>query len=262
MERHTFPHLNLLYGKYLESLMKTKVYLLNTEEIKDPKIYNSWKQFLPEERWEKTICPMKEEDRKMELAAWLLLYYALKEWGIPVNTINAEGAYYYGDHGKPMRRDRDVYFNLSHSGDYVLCVLSSEEVGCDIEKIREVKWKLAKRFFSEREYDILECLYLKEKNKNNRVDEENIADQASKMFTRFWTLRESYVKKTGEGLGVSIAGLDFSEISSSNGKKEGELLKENFFEAEYDGYCIAVCKEKTGEPDFVVCSAAIDNCFL
>lgn len=286
--------------------MKTKIYLLNTENIKDPKCYDSWKRFLPKDRWEKTVRPIKEEDRKMELAVWLLLYYALKEWGIPSDEINEEGAYCYGEHGKPMRKKKDIYFNLSHSGNYVLCVLASEEIGCDIEKIREVKWKLAKRFFSEKEYDILE--HLKENNKNDREDGENIANRPAKidainesgainerkqsvevnaqnksaeknivdedsenritaeeMFTRFWTLRESYVKKTGEGLGTALKGLDFSDVlvqMHSKRKKNGEFLTENFFEIEYDGYHIAVCGEKTSEPEFIVCGSAIDNCFL
>lgn len=37
------------------------------------------------------------------------------------------------------------------------------EIGCDIEKIKEVKWKLAKRFFSEKEYDFLVRLGRQEK---------------------------------------------------------------------------------------------------
>ena len=136
-------------------MKNTKVYLMSTENVKDPRTFSSWKEFLPKERWEKTVRPLKEEDRKTELAAWFLLYQALREWGISEEKINADGAYYYGEHGKPMRRNEEVCFNLSHSGKYVLCAVSEMEIGCDIEKIKEVKWKLAKRFFSEKEYDFL-----------------------------------------------------------------------------------------------------------
>lgn len=45
-------------------------------------------------------------------------------------------------------------------------------------------------------------------------------------------------------------------------EKNGKALKESFFEWEYDGYRIAVCEEKDGEPELVVCSRTIDNCFL
>ena len=84
-------------------------------------------------------------------------------------------------------------------------------------------------------------------------------------FTRFWVLRESYVKKTGEGLGAALTGLDFSDIlgqKNSKGKKNGEFLEETFFEMEYDGYRIAICGEKDSKPEFVVYRGTIDNCFL
>lgn len=38
-------------------------------------------------------------------------------------------AYVYGKEGKPYFRDLPVYFNLSHSGEYVLCAVSTEEMG-------------------------------------------------------------------------------------------------------------------------------------
>ena len=298
-------------------MKNTKVYLMSTENVKDPRTFASWKEHLPRERWEKTVRPIKEEDRKIELAAWLLLYQALKEWGISEEKINIDGAYCYGKHGKPMRKDGKVCFNLSHSGKYVLCAVSETEIGCDIEKIKEVKWKLAKRFFSDGEYDFLESLGRQEKlikqgkiarqgkiDKQEKIGEQekagkqqNIDKQKEKeeikrnvytvedAFTRFWVLRESYVKKTGEGLGIALSGLDFSDIfdynnlraclknhpnnshtpicqTHSKGKKNGEFLKETFFEMEYDGYRIAVCREKGSKPEFYVCSGTIDNCFL
>lgn len=292
-------------------MKNAKVYLMSVENVKDPRTFESWKEYLPRERWEKTVRPIKEEDRKTELAAWLLLYQALKEWGISEEKINTDGAYCYGEHGKPMRKEEKVCFNLSHSGKYVLCAVAETEIGCDIEKIKEVKWKIAKRFFSEREHDFLERLGRQKKiMKREKISEQGKADKQEKIarqeevgkqqnvnkqeekeeikrnvytvaeaFTRFWVLRESYVKKTGEGLGAALSGLDFSDISDYNntraraclknhsnnlhipicqtrskGKKNGEFLKETFFEIEYDGYRIAICEEKGSKPEFIICS--------
>ena len=58
-------------------MKNTKVYLMSTENVKDPRTFALWKEFLPKEHWEKTVRPLKEEDRKTELAAWFLLYQAL-----------------------------------------------------------------------------------------------------------------------------------------------------------------------------------------
>ena len=50
-------------------MKNTKVYLMRTENVKDPRTFALWKEFLPKECWEKTVRPLKEEDRKTELAA-------------------------------------------------------------------------------------------------------------------------------------------------------------------------------------------------
>ena len=87
----------LLYNAAISCFLRskneesTKVYLMRTESVKGPrKTFSSWKEFLPKERWEKTVRPLKEEDRKTELAASFLLYQALREWGISEEKINAE----------------------------------------------------------------------------------------------------------------------------------------------------------------------------
>lgn len=75
----------------------------------------------------------------------------------------------------------------------------------------------------------------KQQNINRQKEKGKIKENAytvEEAFTRFWVLRESYVKKTGEGLGAALTGLDFSDIlgqKNSKGKKNGEFLEETFF---------------------------------
>ena len=50
---------------------------------------------------------------------------------------------------------QEAVFNLSHSGDYVLCAYSDvakAQVGCDLEEVKELRLSVARRFFGEREY--------------------------------------------------------------------------------------------------------------
>lgn len=150
-------------------------------------------------------------DSKLSLMAEMLLRYALKE-----NKLNEDINYLYNENKKPYLKD-NIYFNLSHSGDYAICAISENEVGCDIEKIKDVNLKIAKRFFYEEEY--------------NNVLKDN------KLFFRYWTLKESYLKAKGIGIkGLDNAKIDI-ESSTINNDNKYHLYELNII----DGYNIALC---------------------
>lgn len=94
--------------------------------------------------------------------------------------------------------DRDLRFNLSHSGTRILIgVTDGLDVGVDIEWMRaelEIE-PLARRFFSPAE--AAEVLGLSDELRRAA-------------FYRCWTRKEAYLKATGEGLAV---GLDRFEVS-------------------------------------------------
>ena len=84
----------------------------------------------------------------------------------------------FGTHGKPYK-EAPPFFNLSHSGDKIGIFSDDDgEVGFDIQQIRTCNVKLAERIFPEKEIEI-SCA----------------AD-----FARFWTMKESAAKLTGEGI--------------------------------------------------------------
>lgn len=95
--------------------------------------------------------------------------------------------------GKPKLVSSPLSFNLSHSKNYVLCACGDENVGCDTELIKPFKLNVAKRYFTEREY-----MYLAQSN--SETD-----------FTKLWTLKESILKLSGEGLSGGLAKYDFSD---------------------------------------------------
>ena len=81
--------------------------------------------------------------------------------------------------------------SFSHSGEYALCAVETTgcknvKLGCDIEKLRDYKEKLPKRFFCESEIKSLS----KEKTLEGR----------RQLFCRYWVLKESYLKATGQGM--------------------------------------------------------------
>ena len=100
----------------------------------------------------------------------------------------------YGSKGKPYLKEgvagrKQLFFNLSHSGEYAVCTIADEEIGCDIQVIGAVRERLIERYLHRKE-----AMYI--------GTEGEPEDSRSRRFTRIWTMRESYTKMTGEGLTV------------------------------------------------------------
>ena len=137
--------------------------------------------------------------------------------------------YTYGENGKPYFKNIPLYFNLSHSGEYVCCVLSEQEIGVDIQgRETAVKEGLAQRFFSKEEVQCME-----------QCDSEQLRQD---LFYRLWTRKEAYGKLTGKGLGAVIG--ENVSVVPSKGEIYAPHLHMLFEEYEIDNYQIAVCKWK------------------
>jgi len=117
-----------------------------------------------------------------------LLQRALNERGIH------DLAFSFGSHGKPyLANHKDIFFNLSHAGERAMCVLSDVEVGCDVEKVRKGKTAIAERFFHKDELRMLASLPNE--------------DEKDELFFRFWTLKESLIKASGDGFFLPMVDL-------------------------------------------------------
>lgn len=93
--------------------------------------------------------------------------------------------------GKPyLPSHPDFHYNFSDSGDYlVLAVSPKHEIGVDLQKLTPVRAgviSMAERFFHPEDLALL----------RNAKD----AEEQLKLFFRIWTIKEAYLKCTGEGL--------------------------------------------------------------
>lgn len=166
--------------------MKTKVYITNIEPLGDEGLFQSLYELMPACRREKIDRLKCVPDKYRSLAVGALLMYALKKENISLSTpVKTE------ENGKPYLEGNPVYFNLSHSGDMAMCVISDTRVGCDIELMKkQPNLRVAQRFFSEEEYKSI-----KEKGD----------------FYKIWTLKESFVKLSGEGIKGIADSFSFDE---------------------------------------------------
>lgn len=127
------------------------------------------------------------------------------------------------ENGKPYIINSNLHFNLSHSGNLVLCLCGTQKVGCDIQKMCEYKDKVAKRFFTEDEYRLL-----------------SVSDEKELDFTRMWTMKESILKYHGDGISGGLAAYDFSQYLHKN-RFEAYGLKFNLSVKEE--YVMCICSE-------------------
>ena len=132
-------------------------------------------------------------------------------------------AYHYKKNGKPYFEQLPFYFNLSHSGQYVFCVMASYEVGADIQQYgTENCERLAKRFFASEEVAALK----------------GCKEGKDTLFYRLWTRKEAYGKLTGEGLAGSMNVCVLPGREQTPGERE--LVWEEY--GGLAGYHMAVCR--------------------
>ncbi len=92
--------------------------------------------------------------------------------------------------GKPVLSESEFFISISHSHNGVVCAVSKECVGIDIEIIKPVKSALIKRVCTKSELEYV----LKEKN----LEQEQISDYNTLVrFFEVWTSKEAYFKKHG-----------------------------------------------------------------
>lgn len=183
------------------------LYATDVSSLSDPLECPKVMEELPIERQKKILNAKKQQNRLQSLGAGLLLNYVLHRYGISVDTLRTD------EHGKPTVEG--ICFNLSHSGNCVICAVSEKPVGCDIEQIKEAPKQMESRVFSPEEIRCLEQLSSEAYNRE---------------FFRLWTRKESYLKMKGIGIRVSLQTLEIRDCY--------------FKEYEISGYQVTVCAEE------------------
>ncbi|MGN0436201.1 MAG: 4'-phosphopantetheinyl transferase family protein [Wujia sp.] len=137
-----------------------------------------------------------------------------------------------GEHGKPYLMDYDkFYFNISHSGEYVVMAYSDRNVGIDIEKIRPDNMAVAKRCFTDSELEYVEY-------GNDSQHEYLQLDTVDGRFFHIWTMKESYLKNLGCGISVPLTSFTTNPYSL-----KVENTDYRFTTKRIGDYLICVCTE-------------------
>jgi len=206
-----------------------KVYVMEVSKLPDPIEYPECMDGLTEKRKEKILCFKQRINRKQSLGAGLLLKRIFDEYNLKLDDL------YYGENGKP--EVRGLYFNLSHSDEMVICAVSEKLVGCDIERIDKVRNGIAERYFTKKEIRYLDRFQGEEKKEE---------------FYRLWTMKESYLKMTGEGINLSLDRIEFLLDEDVKVFRDGESSDCRVIEYPIPEYKLTVCTEDFDENILII----------
>ena len=142
---------------------------------------------------------------------------------------------FFAHNGKPMLKSIEeknpIHFNISHCKDMVVCALSDCPIGIDIESSRNITDRMIRQVCNEQERQYIAM--------SNHAD----------AFLELWTLKESYLKMTGEGMRIPVNQVNFSIFGSEiQSNRVGYYYQTKLA----NQYILAVCsKEPCNEPQLI-----------
>ena len=165
---------------------KTRIFIADTLPLQNPQLLDDYLDQVRVQRQEKILRMKSIQAQALSIGAEILLEKALYESFGTHKELDIK----IGSHGKPsLINDPEIHYNLSHSGNYVVCALASDEVGVDLQKMKQLNLKLAKRYFAEEEVKWLFDLP---------------AEKQQRGFFDLWAIKESYMKFTGKGFALPM----------------------------------------------------------
>lgn len=210
-------------------------------EIHDPKLISEYELLLSAEEKSQQKKFRFDDDRKRYLVTRALVRTVLSRYS---GLAPEEWEFDKNENGKPCvsgahTGDQTIRFNLSHTKNLiVLAVSRSRDLGVDVENYRDriASMQVAKRFFSQQEFEYLSSVPV---------------SKQQKLFFEYWTFKEAYLKARGIGISDSLEktrfrfaddeSVDFSLFGDSG--NESEQWK--FWQFSLRGkYLIALCAEQ------------------
>lgn len=147
-----------------------KAWAADISPLYDRVCYERYYAMVPDHRKQKADKLQLDEMKAQSVGVWILWEKIRERYGLP----------------------EDMPFNFSHSGALVMCAVCVDsrkvQVGCDVEREKELRLKVAERYFCPEEYEAI-------------IAEEN-EDKRTELFYRYWVLKESFMKATGKGMAL------------------------------------------------------------
>lgn len=177
--------------------MKIKVYFFDDLTAFS---HEGFLHLLPPERRDRAEAFRNLIDRKLCVAAFLLLRLALRDYSFFTMPVLDKG-----ERGKPILLEpQGLHFNLSHCNLGAVCALGERPLGVDIQDVRPISQSLINKTMNEQERDFI-----------------NSSSNKDAAFARLWSRKESILKQGGEGISRPLSlvdSLDLPDTDTYEGK--------------------------------------------
>lgn len=124
------------------------------------------------------------KDKHLHLFGKLLLLEGLRNIGYTDEILNKID---YNHYSRPFINE-DIDFNISHSGEYVLCAIGKKiRLGVDVEEIKHINFDDFDQVMTHRQW-----LDIKQ------------SEDPERFFFKYWTIKESVIKADSRGLSIPL----------------------------------------------------------
>ena len=191
------------------------VYYTSVQEQLPDFLYQEQLSRLPEQLQERNVRFRQWKDRLLHLTGKLLLIEALQQFGFGDKCLyNLQ----YDQYNRPFI-EGDIDFNISHSGNYVLCAIGQNmHLGIDIEQIRDIDFSDFEQVMTTYQWNII---------KN--------APSQEKQFFQYWAVKESVIKADRRGLAIPLNDIEIEDNVAYCDDKKWHL-KELNIDNEYSAF--------------------------
>lgn len=209
-------------GKIMVEVYAIKI--LEVQKFLDHK--ETMLSLVDEKRRERILKFKFNNDAQRSLLGDMMLRFIISQ---KLNLDNDKINFTISDKGKSSLKDHpELHFNVSHAGNWAVAAFSEQNVGIDVEIIKNIKYNIAEQFFSSVEIMALNKLEGKDK---------------LEFFFILWTMKESYLKYTGKGLSEPLNSFTITKTGNSFTLSHHKINEKVFLKQYYldGGYKLAVC---------------------
>ncbi|MEM6685369.1 MAG: 4'-phosphopantetheinyl transferase superfamily protein [Bacteroidota bacterium] len=186
---------------------------------------------------QKILSYRRWQDAQLSLLGRLLLSQGVLK-NSQLKTVNSK--ILFNEYNKPYFEGKEINFNISHSGEIVVCAISeTDTIGVDIEIINEININ-----------DFKSQMTTSEWNSVVYATDQQVA------FYNYWTQKEAVVKTHGKGLSIPLQSF---EINDNTTTIEAETFYTYEVDLEENYLCYVAYKQQIENQQMIIKKIAIQD---